>query len=71
MGPEDVDPLVGLGELEAAGGKVVTLDGAPLRYGKTGVAGMRDFENPAFLAAGDPLLLQCFPLDRLAATKAA
>lgn len=43
--------------LRAAGGMTVTIDGAPLRYGKTGVKGMREFENPYFLAAGDPALL--------------
>lgn len=32
--------------LSAAGGKVITLDGAPLTYGKAG------FENPHFIAAG-------------------
>jgi 3'(2'), 5'-bisphosphate nucleotidase len=42
--------------LRAAGGAVVTLDGAPLAYGKTGVAGMREFENPFFLACGDSAL---------------
>jgi 3'(2'), 5'-bisphosphate nucleotidase len=45
--------------LRAAGGHVVTLDGAPLRYGKTGVPGMREFENPHFLALGDAALLRC------------
>jgi 3'(2'), 5'-bisphosphate nucleotidase len=32
--------------LQAAGGRVVTLDGAPLRYGKPG------WENPHFLCWG-------------------
>jgi 3'(2'), 5'-bisphosphate nucleotidase len=32
--------------LEAAGGAVATLDGAPLRYGKSG------FCNPDFIARG-------------------
>ena len=31
--------------------------GAPLTYGKTQVAGMRDFENPFFYAVGDESLL--------------
>jgi 3'(2'),5'-bisphosphate nucleotidase len=44
--------------LRAAGGAVVTRDGPPLRYGKSGVPGMRDFENPHFLAAGDIALLR-------------
>jgi len=57
--------------LRAAGGSVITLDGAPLRYGKTGAAGMRDFENPFFLAAGDPALLKRLPLDRLRPSRAA
>ena len=47
------DTAAGDAVLRAAGGAVVTLDGAPLRYGKTGVPGMREFENPYFLAAGD------------------
>ena len=48
------DTAAGDAVLRAAGGAVVTLDGEPLRYGKIGVAKMRDFENPHFLAAGDP-----------------
>ena len=44
--------------LRAAGGQVVTLDGKPLRYGKTRIAGMREFENPFFLAVGDARLLE-------------
>jgi 3'(2'), 5'-bisphosphate nucleotidase len=34
--------------LEAAGGRVETLDGAPFRYGKAG------FRNPGFVASGRP-----------------
>jgi hypothetical protein len=44
---------------------------APLRYGKTGVPGMRDFENPYFLAVGDPALLADFEAGALTANKAA
>ena len=65
------DTAAGDAVLRAAGGMVVTLDGAPLRYGKTGVAGMRDFENPYFLAAGDPALLKRLPLDKLRPNRAA
>ena len=46
----------------------MTLDGEPLRYGKVGVAGMRDFENPHFLAAGDPALLARLDLAALEPT---
>ncbi|HEX9904111.1 MAG TPA: 3'(2'),5'-bisphosphate nucleotidase CysQ [Propylenella sp.] len=67
LGPTmEWDTAAGDAVLRAAGGRVVTLDGAPLSYGKIGVAGMRDYENPHFLAAGDPRLL-----DRLNLTKAA
>ena len=48
------DTAAGDAVLRAAGGIVVTADGAPLRYGKRNVAGMRDFENPNFFALGDP-----------------
>jgi 3'(2'),5'-bisphosphate nucleotidase len=59
LGPTmEWDTAAGDAVLRAAGGTVVTLDGAPLRYGKTGVPGMRDLENPHFLAAGDPELLR-------------
>jgi len=58
LGPTmEWDTAAGDAVLRAAGGAVVTLDGAPLRYGKTGVPGMREFENPYFLAAGDSGLL--------------
>jgi 3'(2'), 5'-bisphosphate nucleotidase len=67
LGPTmEWDTAAGDAVLRAAGGMVVTLDGKPLRYGKTGIKGMRDFENPHFLAAGDPGLLR-----RLAAIQAA
>jgi len=58
LGPTmEWDTAAGDAVLRAAGGAVVALDGAPLRYGKTGVPGMREFENPYFLAAGDSGLL--------------
>lgn len=67
LGPTmEWDTAAGDAVLRAAGGAVVTLDGAPLRYGKLGAPGMRDFENPHFFAAGDPALLQ-----RLKPTRAA
>ncbi len=66
LGPTmEWDTAAGDAVLRAAGGAVVTLDGAPLRYGKVGVAGMRDFENPHFLAAGDRSLLERLDLDSL------
>jgi 3'(2'), 5'-bisphosphate nucleotidase len=40
------DTAAGQGVLEAAGGKVVRVDGSPLRYAKPG------FENPEFIARG-------------------
>ena len=42
------DTAAGHAVLAAAGGRVTTLDGAPLRYGKPG------FENPHFVAMGLP-----------------
>jgi 3'(2'),5'-bisphosphate nucleotidase len=67
LGPTmEWDTAAGDAVLRAAGGRVVTLDGAPLGYGKTGVTGMREFENPSFLAAGDAAIL-----DRMKLTKAA
>jgi len=67
LGPtREWDTAAGDAVLRAAGGRVVTLDGEDLRYGKTGMKGMRDFENPHFLAAGDAALLR-----RLTAIRAA
>ena len=67
LGPTmEWDTAAGDAVLRAAGGAVVTLDGAPLRYGKTGAPGMREFENPHFLAVGDAAIL-----DRMKLTKAA
>lgn len=42
------DTAAGDGVLRASGGRVLTLDGQPLRYGKAG------FENPHFVAEGQP-----------------
>jgi 3'(2'), 5'-bisphosphate nucleotidase len=59
LGPTmEWDTAAGDAVLRAAGGTVVTLDGSVLRYGKLGVPEMRQFENPYFLAAGDPELLR-------------
>lgn len=52
------DTAAGDAILRAAGGRVVTFDGAPLRYGKRGQPEDTDFANPWFIAAGgiDPLI---------------
>jgi 3'(2'), 5'-bisphosphate nucleotidase len=66
LGPTmEWDTAAGDAVLRAAGGAVVTIDGELLRYGKTGVAKMRDFENPYFLAAGDAALLEKLDLAAL------
>ena len=53
MGPTmQWDTAAGDAVLRAAGGKVVTLDGAPLPYGPNGAAGAGAFRNPWFIAAG-------------------
>jgi 3'-phosphoadenosine 5'-phosphosulfate (PAPS) 3'-phosphatase len=58
LGPTmEWDTAAGDAVLRAAGGAVTILDGSPLRYGKTGVPGMREFENPHFLAVGDGRLV--------------
>lgn len=44
------DTAAGDAVLRAAGGMTVDLDGAPLRYGKTGRSDRADFANPDFLA---------------------
>ncbi|WP_448500649.1 3'(2'),5'-bisphosphate nucleotidase CysQ [Sphingomonas sp.] len=46
------DTAAGDAVLRAAGGKVRTLDGAPLTYGKRGQVGEPDFANPWFVAHG-------------------
>lgn len=59
LGPTmEWDTAAGDAVLRAAGGSVTTLDGAPLGYGKVAVPGMRQFENPFFLATGDPRLVR-------------
>ncbi len=72
LGPTmEWDTAAGDAILRAAGGAVVALDNAPLRYGKADVAGMRPFENPYFLALGDVRLLERLDLAALHPTKAA
>jgi len=51
------DTAAGDAVLTAAGGRVVTLDGRPLAYGKRGRAEDADFANPHFLALGDAALI--------------
>ena len=46
------DTAAGDAILRAAGGRVVTLEGAPLPYGPNGEAGVDAFRNPWFIAAG-------------------
>jgi len=46
------DTAAGDAVLRAAGGKVTTLDGALLTYGKRNQADDSDFANPWFVAAG-------------------
>ncbi|WP_349371470.1 3'(2'),5'-bisphosphate nucleotidase CysQ [Salinarimonas sp.] len=46
------DTAAGHAILAAAGGRVTTLDGRPLRYGKRGQATDIDFANPDFVAFG-------------------
>jgi 3'-phosphoadenosine 5'-phosphosulfate (PAPS) 3'-phosphatase len=59
LGPTmEWDTGAGDAVLRAAGGLVVTLEGTPLCYGKASAPGMRPFENPFFLAAGDTRLLR-------------
>ncbi|GAB4069301.1 3'(2'),5'-bisphosphate nucleotidase CysQ [Ancylobacter sonchi] len=50
------DTAAGDAILRAAGGAVLTFDGAPLRYGKHAQAEDTDFANPHFVAFGDPAL---------------
>jgi 3'(2'),5'-bisphosphate nucleotidase len=72
LGPTmEWDTAAGDAVLRAAGGVVVALDGKPLRYGKTGVPGTRDFRNPSFIAAGDARLLAALDFAALEPTKAA
>ncbi len=46
------DTAAGHAVLRAAGGRTVTLDGAPLVYGKRDQADDEDFANPRFVALG-------------------
>jgi 3'(2'),5'-bisphosphate nucleotidase len=53
LGPTmEWDTAAGDAVLRAAGGRVVTLDGRDLTYGKRGVAGLNDFANPWVMAVG-------------------
>jgi len=47
------DTAAGDAVLRAAGGRVITMDGAPLTYGKRNQAGDTDFANPHFVALTD------------------
>ncbi|RIY00025.1 3'(2'),5'-bisphosphate nucleotidase [Aureimonas flava] len=58
------DTAAGDAVLRAAGGRVTTCDGRPLRYGKRARDDEADFANPHFLAFGDPDLLHRVPMDR-------
>ncbi len=59
LGPTmEWDTAAGDAVLRAAGGQVTTLTGDPLRYGKAVQPGLRPFENPYFMAAGDPALIR-------------
>lgn len=49
------DTAAGDAVLRAAGGITVTLDGAPLAYGKRGRADAKDFLNPWFVASSTAL----------------
>ncbi|MBK5916491.1 3'(2'),5'-bisphosphate nucleotidase CysQ [Afifella marina] len=50
------DTAAGQAVLEAAGGQVLNLDGTPFLYGREHEGGPRPFQNPYFLAIGDPAL---------------
>lgn len=50
------DTAAGDAVLRAAGGRVETLDGQPLLYGKRDQGHDTDFANPHFVAFGDPAL---------------
>lgn len=55
------DTAAGDAVLRAAGGGVVTLDGAPLRYGKDAPTGDAPYANPSFIAYGDRRALDLAP----------
>ena len=65
------DTAAGDAVLRAAGGAVITLEGSLLGYGGTTLAGLRPFENPHFVAAGDRDLLERLDLNALKAAQAA
>jgi 3'(2'), 5'-bisphosphate nucleotidase len=46
------DTAAGDAILRAAGGRVLTMDGQPLTYGKRNQADDSDFANPWFVATG-------------------
>jgi 3'-phosphoadenosine 5'-phosphosulfate (PAPS) 3'-phosphatase len=46
------DTAAGDAVLRAAGGRVSTMDGRPLSYGKCNQAGDVDYANPWFVASG-------------------
>lgn len=53
LGPTmEWDTAAGDAVLRAAGGRTVTLDGAPFGYAKRGRPGAADFTNPGFVALG-------------------
>ncbi|MCF1504338.1 3'(2'),5'-bisphosphate nucleotidase CysQ [Afifella sp. H1R] len=52
------DTAAGQAVLEAAGGQVLNLDGTPFLYGREHEGGPRPFQNPYFLAIGDPTLTE-------------
>lgn len=56
------DTAAGDAVLRAAGGGVVTLDGAPLRYGKDAPQGDAPYANPFFIAYGDRRALDPAPV---------
>ncbi len=58
------DTAAGDAVLRAAGGRVETLDGRPLAYGKRNQSGDVDFANPYFVAFGDPALKGCIGPDQ-------
>jgi 3'(2'),5'-bisphosphate nucleotidase len=71
LGPTmEWDTAAGDAVLRAAGGAVVALDGDPLPYGKESAPKMRPFENPFFIAVGDPALLERLDLAALRAKAA-
>ncbi len=48
------DTAAGDAILRAAGGETLTMDGAPLTYGKRDTGGKEDFANPFFVSRGRP-----------------